>query len=103
MAMALCPGWARADPETPRPVCRLESVVDVMAQQVRARWHYAWISPALIQEAPSPIDAVVRCRTCVDIGQYDTGRYGDQLVGRCEPHEFSVRAVRNGYVVRYLQ
>jgi hypothetical protein len=84
-------------------VCRLPTVVDVMAQELRARWYYSRINPALIQEAPTADGELMRCGVCVKIDMYDMGRYGDRPLGRCVLHTFSVQAVRNGFVVRYLQ
>jgi hypothetical protein len=94
---------AGAHGAVPAAVCRQQTVLDVMTQDVQARWSYARIDPRRVQEFPTPDGMLVRCDVCVKIDQYDMGRYGDQPLGRCEAHRFNVQVVRNGYVVRYLQ
>lgn len=92
---------ARAAP--PTPVCRVPTVVDVMTRELTTRAYYARLDPALIEEAPTSDPRMMRCGVCVRIVLFDTRQYGDQPVSRCELHTFSVQAVRNGFVVRYLQ
>jgi hypothetical protein len=103
LATVLAATMARAEGRPPEPVCRLPTVVNVMAQELHGHWYYARIDPALIQETPTPDGELIHCGVCVKIDMYDMGRYGDRPVGRCALHMFSVQAVRNGFVVRYLQ
>jgi hypothetical protein len=77
--------------------------VDVMARELRARSYYVRFDPELTQEAPTADGRMMMCGVCALIFMYDTGRYGDQPVARCERHTFSVQAVRNGFVVRAVQ
>ena len=87
----------------PAPVCRAGTVVDVMTRTLATRAHYVRLDASLIQEAPTSDGRVVECGVCALIFQYDMPRYGEQAVARCEPHVFSVLAVRNGYVVRLVR
>jgi hypothetical protein len=84
----------------PGPVCRLETVVDVMARELGTQAIYGWLDSAVIEEAPTADPRVVRCGVCLMTGFYDTTLYGNRPVARCEPRVFSVEALRNGYVVR---
>jgi hypothetical protein len=97
LALLMAPGFtARA---TPAPTCRLQSVVDVIAQHLQLDRRYTRIESWSIAEAPSADPRLVRCTLCVTILHYDTPRFGEGPVMRCEPRSFAVRAVRNGYVV----
>ena|SRR5437763_1096892 len=87
----------------PGPICRLPTVVDAMARELGARVTHARRYPTIIDEAPTPDGRVVRCGVCLTVVFYDTARYGEQPLARCEAHDFSVEAVRNGFVVRQLQ
>jgi hypothetical protein len=104
LALALMiPAAPPARAEIPAPVCRLSTVVDQMTRMLRVRFYYLRIDAALIQEAPNLDGRTVQCGICANIVAYDMPRYGSQPVGRCEEHVFGVRAVRNGFVVRYLR
>ncbi|HTB45787.1 MAG TPA: hypothetical protein VK741_19350 [Acetobacteraceae bacterium] len=92
-----------ADAGPPESVCRVPTVVDVMAQELQARWYYAHIDPAFIQEQPTADGRLMRCGVCVQIDMYAMAQFGDRPVARCELHQFSVQTVRNGFVVRYLR
>jgi hypothetical protein len=87
----------------PAPVCRLATVMDVMERELRMRAYYAHLDPRFIDEAPTPNPQLMHCKVCAKVVVYDTSYYGSQPLVRCEAHTFSIRAVRNGFVVRYLQ
>lgn len=91
--------FARAHATAPAPVCRLPAVIDVMARELRSNPYYTRIGPELIGESPTADPKVVRCDVCLNIILYDTGRFGDVPVARCEARIFTVRAVSNGFVV----
>jgi hypothetical protein len=85
------------------PVCRETSVVDEMALMIRARNYYTRIDPKLITEQVTSVANVVRCQVCVLAAPYEATRFGDRPVQHCLAHEFEVRIVPAGFVVRDLQ
>jgi hypothetical protein len=85
------------------PVCRLSTVVEVMARELGTRATYASLDPAVIEEAPTPDPRVIHCGVCFMTAFYDTARFGEQPLARCEPRLFSVETLRNGYVVRLIR
>jgi hypothetical protein len=84
----------------PGPTCRLPAVVDVAAQALRLNPRYAHIEPQRIRESPTADPRVVRCDLCLTILHYDTDRFGETPAAHCEARGYSVRAVRNGFVVQ---
>jgi hypothetical protein len=102
LPIALWAGTARAGAPPPA-VCRITTVVDEMARELGSRAHYVRLDPALIQEEPTLDRRIVQCGVCAIVFMYDMATYGDQPLASCEPHAFSVLAVRNGYVVQYLR
>lgn len=85
------------------PICREPSVVDEMSREVRAENYYADIDPRLVTEQPTMDAHVVRCDVCVLLAPYDTIRFGDQPIARCNGHGFEVLTVTNGFVVRAVR
>ena len=70
------------------PVCREELVVDEITREVRASNYYSNVDPRLVTEQPTSDPLVVRCQVCVLSEPYDTIRFGDKSVGRCEIPRF---------------
>ena len=103
LALAIFGFAAPARATAPVPVCRLPAVVEVMLQELRIDPNYTLIDPRLIAEVPTPDPLVVRCDVCLGITLYDTRRFGDSPVARCEVRIFSVRALRKGFVVTVLR
>jgi hypothetical protein len=101
--LALAAPFAAAQATPPGPTCRLPAVVDVAAQALRLNPRYAHIDPARIRESPTPDPRVVRCDLCLTILHYDTARFGDTPAAYCQARGYSVRAVRNGFVVQVLR
>jgi hypothetical protein len=87
----------------PTPTCRLPSVVAVVAQDLRLDPRYTRIDPRSIAEVPGAEPRIVHCSVCVEVLHYDTPRFGEAQVLRCELHNFAVRAVRAGYVVQLVR
>jgi hypothetical protein len=85
------------------PVCREPTVVDEMTREIRAREYYSQVDPALVTEQPTVDPGVVRCQVCVQATPYDITRFGEQPVRRCVAHDFEVRIVQAGFVVRDLR
>jgi hypothetical protein len=94
---------AQAHATLPAPVCRLPTVVDVMARTLRLNPHYTRLNPRLISETPTLDPTLVQCDVCVNVIMYDAVRFGAWPVARCEPRTFTVQALRNGFVVRPLR
>ena len=86
-----------------RAICLAPSVVDEMARQIRQRDYYAHIEPGLIDEFPEASTNTVQCAVTVWTLTYDARRADGVPLGRCETHAFSVQALSNGYLVRYLR
>ena len=74
-----------------------------MTREIRAQNYYTWIDPALVTEQATSVATVVRCQVCVLSGPYEMTRFGDRPVRQCLAHEFEVRIVPAGFVVRNLQ
>jgi hypothetical protein len=88
------------------PVCREESVVDEITREVRASNYYGNVDPRLVTEQPTSDPLVVRCQVCVLSEPYDTIRFGDKSVGRCESRDFEVQILSGGlggFVVRAVR
>ena len=85
------------------PVCRQPSVVDEFTREIRSGNYYSSIDPRLVTEQPTTDPGLVRCQVCVQSAPYDTMRYGDQPIRRCLPHDFEVRILPTGFVVRDLR
>ena len=81
------------------PICLVPTVVDRMAAGLTGNPYYTRLDPRLIVESPTADPRVVRCAVCALITLYDTSRLGPGPVARCEPRAFTVRALRNGFVV----
>lgn len=85
------------------PVCRVPSVIDVMAREVRQRDHYARIEPRLIAEYPGSLPNIVVCGVWARTLRFDTRRYGDLPLAYNEWYQFQVQALLDGYVVKLLR
>jgi hypothetical protein len=85
------------------PVCREPSVTDEMTREITGQSYYAKVDPRLVTEQPTDDIRVVRCQVCVQVTPYDTVRYGDRPIERCEAHDFEVRILPLGFVVRDLR
>jgi hypothetical protein len=85
-----------------RPICLVPSVLDEMARELHQRDYYAHLEPGLIDEFPGAATNTVQCAVTVWTLTYDTRRAGGAPLGRCETHTFSVQALANGFLVRYL-
>jgi hypothetical protein len=86
-----------------RAICLAPSVVDEMAREIHQRDYYAHIEPALIDEFPDRGSNTVQCAVTVWTLTYDARRADGVPLGRCETHAFSVQALSNGFLVRYLR
>jgi hypothetical protein len=93
----------RASAGEDRPICRVLSVLDVMAREVRTRDYYARIEPRLVDEFPSSTPNTVLCGVTVWTVSYDAYRADGMPIGRCENYVFSVQALSQGFLVRYLR
>jgi hypothetical protein len=82
------------------PVCREPTVVDEMTREIRAQNYYAEVDPRLVTEQPTIDQRVVRCQVCVLLAPYDTLRFGDRPMRRCEAHGFEILILSAGFVVR---
>jgi hypothetical protein len=85
------------------PVCREPSVVDEMTRQIRLQDYYTRVNPALVTEAGTAEANVVRCQVCVQAAPYEMTRFGDRPIRQCLAHDFEVRIVPAGFVVRDLR
>jgi hypothetical protein len=85
------------------PICRVPEVLDVMTREIRRRDYYAFIDARLIDEVPEPAPNTVWCGVTVRTISYDARIAPDFPLRKCERHIFRVRALLNGYVVRYLR
>lgn len=85
------------------PVCRQPSVVDEMAREIHDQDYYSSVNSKLVTETPTPDPEVVRCQVCVLLAPYDTTRFDDRPIGRCQEHGFEVRILHGGFVVRDLK
>jgi NAD-dependent dihydropyrimidine dehydrogenase PreA subunit len=91
-------GHARAR----EPVCREPSVVDEMKREIRSQNYYSNVEAILVTEQPGRDPSVVNCQVCVEVTPYDTIRFGSKPVGQCLAHDFEVRILPTGFVVRNL-
>lgn len=91
-----------ADAGQPRPICIVPSVLDAMSRAIRERDYYARIDPRLMVEQPAPPLNTVWCAVSVSTLDYNTYRAGGMPLWRCEQYMFSVRALSDGFVVRFL-
>ena len=101
LTLALAP-WSRASAGVPELICRVPSVLDVMAREVHKRDYYGRIEPRLIDQFPYAAPNTVLCGVTVWTLSYDAHRADGIPIGRCEQYGFSVQALSNGFVVRYL-
>jgi hypothetical protein len=85
------------------PICRVPTVLDVMAHEVRNRDYYGRINPDYVAEQPNGSPNIVRCTVAVRTLRYDWNRFGRIPEARVEFHDFVVEAVRRGFVVRYIR
>jgi hypothetical protein len=86
-----------------RPICTVPSVLDEFARELHKRDYYARIVPPLVDEYPYAAPNTVLCGVTVSTLSYDAYRADGIPLGRCEHYAFSVRALSNGFVVRYLR
>lgn len=101
--LALAASQPPASSAAPEAACRVDTVVDEMARQIRARDYYATIDPRLVTEQATPVPNLVRCNVCVLETPYDMTRFGEKPVRRCLPHDFEVKILSTGFVVRDLR
>lgn len=99
MLAAAMPMGGPARAGAPTPICKLPGVIERMTAELGGNPYYTRLDPRLILETPLPDPRLVRCTVCADILLYDTARFGDAPLGRCEPRSFTVRALRNGFVL----
>lgn len=85
-----------------RPICIVPSVLDAMSRAVRQRDYYARIEPRLMVEQPAPATNTVWCGVSVSTLDYNVYRAVGAPPWRCEQYMFSVRALTEGFVVRFL-
>jgi hypothetical protein len=85
------------------PVCREPSVVDEIVREIRSQNYYGSVDPKLVTEQPSGDPELVRCQVCVESAPYDTVRFGDKPIAQCLRHDFEVRILSTGFVVRDLR
>ena len=85
------------------PVCREPSVVDEIDREIRAKNYYGTVRTSLITEQPTADPGLVRCQVCVLSAPYETMRFGDQPIQQCVAHDFEVRVLSAGFVVRDLR
>lgn len=85
-----------------RPICIVPSVLDAMSRAIRQRDYYAQIEPRLMVEQPAPPPNTVQCGVSVSTLDYNTYRADGLPLWRCEEYIFSVRALSDGFVVRFL-
>lgn len=93
----------RADAGWREPICRVPSVVDVMAHEMRRYDHYARIQVRFIQQYPAETPNIVLCGVWVQTLYYDARRFDDLPVAYAALHEFRVQALVDGYVVKLLR
>jgi hypothetical protein len=86
----------------PQPICIVPSVMDAMSRAIRQRDYYARIEPRLVFEQPAPPTNTVWCGVGVSTLDYNTYRAGGMPLWRCAQYMFSVRALSEGFVVRFL-
>jgi G3E family GTPase len=87
----------------PGPVCREPSVVDEMTREIRSQIYYSVVDPKLVTEHDTSNPLIVRCQVCVQSVSYGFLRFDDKPLPRCLAHEFEVRIVTSGFVVRDLR
>jgi hypothetical protein len=85
------------------PICQVRSVRDVMARELHKRDYYARIDPRLIGEIPDAVRNTVLCDVMAWTLVYDARAVAGAPLGHFERHLFRVRAVSNGFVVRWLR
>jgi hypothetical protein len=85
-----------------RPICIVPSVLDAMSRAIKQRDYYARIEPRLMVEQPASVTNTVWCGVSVSTLDYNTYRAGGMPLWRCEQYMFSVRALSDGFVVRFL-
>ncbi|HEX3404886.1 MAG TPA: hypothetical protein VHT74_31625 [Acetobacteraceae bacterium] len=103
VAMCLLVPVSRARAGEYPSICRAQSVLDVMAREIHKRDYYARIEPRLVDEVPEAAQNTVWCGVVVWSLRYDARFAVGVPLGLCEQHAFRVRALSNGYVVRYLR
>ena len=84
------------------PICRVRSVVDVMAREIRRHDHYARVEKQQISEYPAVTPNVVLCAVPAWTLRYDAWRNGNLPLVYPERYEFRVQALLGGYVVKLL-
>ncbi len=85
------------------PVCREPTVVDEMAREIKVQQYYSHVDPALVTEQPTADPQIVRCQVCVQVAPYNMTRFGEQPIRQCVAHDFEIRIVQSGFVVRDLR
>jgi hypothetical protein len=93
----------RADAGWKEPICRVPSVVDVMAHEMRRHDHYARIEAQFIQQYPAETPNIVLCGVWVQTLYYDARQFDGLPLMYTELHEFRVQALVDGYVVKLLR
>jgi hypothetical protein len=98
--LLLQPSAVRAGQQ--RPICTVPSVLDAMSRAIRQRDYYARIEPRLMFEQSAPATNTVWCGVSVSTLDYNTHRAGGVPLWQCVQYMFSVRALSEGFVVRFL-
>ncbi len=93
---------ARAQAGEDQSICRIRTVQDVMARELHKLEYYARVLPQVSHEVPESIPTTVLCEVTAFTLVYDARVAADAPLGHFEQHLFRVRAVSNGFVVRYL-
>jgi hypothetical protein len=94
---------ACANAGEPTPICRVPSVLEVMAREVHRRDYYARIDRRLVDEFPDTPPNTVWCGVTVSTLSYGVYFADGRPLWRCEQYAFSVRALEIGFVVRYIR
>jgi len=83
-----------------QPICRVPSVLDVMAREVRQHDYYASLEPYWLAEAPDTVNTVW-CWITVWTHYYDA-RVPDMFpLWHWEQYVFRVKALSKGFLVDY--
>ena len=99
--LLLCPAFGAGAAHAQGPVCLERSVVEEISREIRLRDYYARVDPQLVAEFPTGDPAIVVCQVCVLLAPYDSSRLGTNPIGRCQPRNFDVRIVTNGFIVSH--
>jgi hypothetical protein len=85
------------------PVCREPSLVDEITPQVRDQDYYGEVDARLVTETTTSQPNTVRCQVCVLSAPYAMTPLGDRPIKQCLRHDFEIRILSGGFVVRDLE